>query len=310
MEEEEEDHNHQLLDRFWHTWYSSLQQSLLKDVRSRSSKGFSRKKCPSVSRDTVHLMLRDTLAVVCGPRSAALLSYVHGHGQHTIHALREIIGMMERDIVIGKKGEVSIVVSDGCLVLLKVDQLRDRATPRGIAFLHEHQHNERSRDGGSMRPSWMTESEQQALDESFHRIVGCLASSLSTNMDGMDMEQCLLEQGITLGINGAPCPPTLYGWMLGYPVTYHVVNEDHALQVSRCLSSDTLVLYTLQTRPHVMEEIDDTLMSFSIPQSLHGEMTEDMVETWTKAIRCDCHQGLWSSPLVTKASKRVGSVVL
>lgn len=307
---EEEEQQQQRLDRFWQTWYSCLHQSLLKDVCARSSKGVSRKKCLSVSRDTVHLMLRDTLAVVCGPRSAALLSYVHGHGQHTIHALREIIGMMERDVMVERKGEVSIMVSDGCLVLLKVDRLRDRAIPRGISFLHENQHNERWRDGGSMKPSWMTEREQQALDESFHRIVGCLASSLPPNMDGMDMEQCLLEKGITLGIDGAPCPPTLYGWMLGYPVTYHVVSEDHALQVSRCLSSDTLILYTLQTRPRAMEEIDDTLMSFSIPQSLHGEMTDDMVETWTETICRDCDQELWSSPLVTKTSKRVGSVVL
>jgi len=268
------------------------------------------------------MVVRDVLAVVWGPRSGVLLSYVHGHGENTIRALRKVVEMMKSDLQylvdsaadwcqsnnnekekMKNKGHVSVMVFDGCLLLIRVDRLLDRVMPRGISFVEND-------DSGILSPGWMTEGEQDALEASFQRIIGCLLSFCSEEQDGLDMERCFVDHDIFLGIDGAPCPPTLYGWLLGYPVTYQVTSADHAAQVSRCLSCNTLVLYSLRAMPRVMYGGEDTLMSFSIPQCLHGDVAEDIVRTWMEDMRGECHQELWSSPELTVASKKGDCIVL
>lgn len=294
---------------YWHTWCAILRQSILSDSIRLRSKGLSRKK--HLSSEILDTMVRDILAIVWGPRSAVLLNYVHGHGQSTICALRKVINMMEKNIHPGNKeriktGTVSILVFDGCLLLIRVDRLQDRMMPRGISFTPK---NDIKKDTAAIpSPAWMTEAEQVALEASFQDIVRCLLSSGET--DGLDLEHILLDQGIVLGMHRAPCPPTLYGWLLGYPVTYHVTSADHAARVSRCLSCNTLVLYSLQTRPREMDIGDTTLMSFSIPQSILGEASENLVRTWGENMIGECHQEIWSSPTLTAASKQGECIVL
>jgi hypothetical protein len=301
---EEEDFLH-----YWQTWCTILRQSILNDSIRSQSKGLSRKK--HVSSGILDMVVRDVLALVRGPRSAVLLNYLHGHGENTITGLREVINMMGKNIPPGNienihTGNVSIMVFDGCLLLIRVDRLEDRMMPRGISFTPNT--NNRNHKVSILCPAWMTDGEQEALEASFQSIVRCLSSSGET--DGLDLEHVLSDKGIALGVNGSPCPPTLYGWLLGYPVTYHVTSADHAAQVSRCLSCNTLVLYSLHTRPRGMDPGDTTLISFSIPQSLHGQMAENLVRTWGEDMIGECHQELWSSPELKVASKQGECIVL
>lgn len=268
-----------------------------------------------VPRSTVNVLLRDVMAVVLGPRSAALLSYLHGHGQNTIRAMREVIDAINDDAKGIRNGtaQVGIMLCDGCLLLVRVDRLKDRAMPRGISFVRAP-----SSKSTVVTPRWMTEKEQMALEESLNEIVACLESQWIPE-DGMDLDDCLSQQhNIVLGLDGAPCPPTLYGWMLGYPVTYCVESQEHASQVSTCLSSDGLILYTFQARLNVVGMNDipedfDTLMSFSIPQSIHGGI-EDHIMRWEKDMIRECQISLkvggWSSPRLTQTTQHMGGCVV
>lgn len=286
------------------------------DQNSFSGKGSLRKK--HVPSGKVHTMLRDVLAVVWGPRSAALLSYVYGPGQHTICALRQVITMMETCMeCVGideytQPGHVAILLSDDSLLMIHIARLRDRGMPRGISFVPQ------DNDGHSVRSKWINNGEQQQLEQSLHQIVGCLERHALTRHDAIDMIGCLSEEGITLGIHGVPCSPTLYGWILGYPITYIVEDEDHASKISRCLSSNALVLYTLRTKPDMKDSAVpddfDILMSFSIPQNLHGKMAEDIVMKWELMMVKECQATKkwcgWSPPRLDMTTEAGGCIVL
>ena len=52
------------------------------------------------------------------------------------------------------------------------------------------------------------------------------------------------SQCLDLDLPGLPLKPTLQGWLLGYPVVY-LCTEDTVPQISRFLSAEQLVLFTM-----------------------------------------------------------------
>ena len=96
--------------------------------------------------------------------------------------------------------------------------------------------------------------------------------------------------------------PTVNGWLLGYPVTYVVPDEDAATRIQRILSCSTLLVYSIfiMDGEHALKQDNDdrwVLSSFSIPASLTNVDNYDVVngEALDSATHLDFDIEAWKS---------------
>ena len=205
-------------------------------------------------------VLLDLHGLATQSRPATLLNLLHlptailnsphlALSSHTAAALRTIIDDMVQTARHTTVHAIRLLVSDDCLLAVDCDTLASwMPLPRGIRFVDDD-------------VRWMDEGEQAGLVRRLERLRGrlCELSSMapstatSYTLEAFLADDC--ERALSL--------PTVYGYILGYPCTYEVMDRAHAGVVSRWLSSSTLVFYYCREggREHV-------LLSFSVPKPL------------------------------------------
>lgn len=202
-------------------------------------------------------VLLDLHGLATQSRPATLLNLLHlptailnsphlALSSHTAAALRTIIDDMVQTARHTTAHAIRLLVSDDCLLAVDCETLASwTPLPRGIRFVDN-----------AVR--WMDEGEQAGLVRRLERLRGRFCE-LSTSTTSYTLEAFLddCEGSLSLSL------PTVYGYILGYPCTYEVMDRAHAGVVSRWLSSSTLVFYYCREggREHV-------LLSFSVPKLL------------------------------------------
>jgi hypothetical protein len=140
---------------------------------------------------------------------------------------------------------------------------------------------------------------------------------MASKILSMDMPGSLPSLDIS---NEQYAPPTLYGCLLGYPVTYVVRDEDHARRIVRCLSTCTLVYHTLHTQPLIDRDIIpfsnqvdldefETIMSFSVPKD---SIYDNAVNEWHESMAKQ-HQWsgkVWRFPLRSSTFSGMRGIML
>jgi hypothetical protein len=222
-------------------------------------------------------------------------------------------------------------VDEGSLLVVSLTALKHTPYPKGIVFCKNIENPE-----GLMEPAWARSSEQEALEQCFRSIHDALMAeqaattflqerehTVDKQACAMVLESCLSRHNITLGEGGYPSIPTLYGWMLGYPVTYVVVGAEHASSVSRSLSATTCVFYSVRTRMHSIctgdddardhEQETEEVMAFSVPQRLLLQQQEDACDehlsAWQQRLSCQKHEWCWAPPLCDTFSTMTGILI-
>ena len=297
------DHDSYLLSDIWRDCARELHNSIAHDSHQTS---FARK---NVRSSVIHTLIRDIIAVVSGLRTGAQLNYMpYAPSETYIRSLRSVClkieDAMSKSIVAGKR--VMLVECDGCILVLSKDALaqfaeQTRPLPRGIGF-------DLDNTGVVLQPSWVSAQEQVQVD--------MFISNMAARILSMDTPGSLPSLDLH---DAAYAPPTLYGCVLGYPVTYVVRDEDQAGRVARCLSTCTLVYHTLHAQalidrdilPLGQMDIDDfeTLMSFSVPQD---SIYDSVVNEWHEAMAKQQQWSgrVWRFPLRTSTFSSMRGIML
>lgn len=303
----------------------------------------------------IDVLLRDLAAVVTGLRTGVLLSHLHQESEAIYHCIRVMCDAIsqkrcpidhdQEQVVVGTTGRgekegdqtqhtdillLTSLVDEGSLLVVSLTALKHTPYPKGIVFCKNIENPE-----GLMEPAWASSSEQEALEQCFRSIHDALMSeqaattflqerehTVDKQACAMVLESCLSRHNITLGEGGYPSIPTLYGWMLGYPVTYVVVGAEHASSVSRSLSATTCVFYSVRTRMHSICSGDDArdheqeteeVMAFSVPQRLLLQQQEDAcnehLSAWQQRLSCQKHEWCWAPPLCDTFSTMTGILI-
>ena len=225
------------------------------------------------------------------------------------------------------------LVDEGSLLVVSLTALKHTPYPKGVVFCN----TATGKLEGLIEPAWADYSEQEALEQCFGSIHDALMAEQVATMlperehlanrglttGAMVLDSCLSRHGILLGENGYPSIPTLYGWMLGYPVTYVIVGAEHAGRVSRSLSATTCVFYSVRTRMqsiYLDDNGDDDqpnqeeVMAFSVPQALvlqeekQGDaMCVEHLSAWKQ--RLSCQHTCWAPPACDTFSAMTGILI-
>lgn len=327
-----------------------------------SSVGYRGKKHASRFRNriagVIDVLLRDLAAVVTGLRTGVLLSHLHQDSEAICHCIRvmcdaisqkrSLIGQEQEQVVVGTTGRgekegkklqhthillLRSLVDEGSLLVVSLTALKHTPYPKGIVFCKNIENPE-----GLMEPAWARSSEQVALEQCFRSIHDALMAeqaattflqerehAVDNQACAMVLESCLSRHNITLGEGGYPSLPTLYGWMLGYPVTYVVVGAEHASSVSRSLSATTCVFYSVRTRMHSIcrgddddddaryhEQETEEVMAFSVPQRLllqQEDACDEHLSAWQQRLSSQKHEWCWAPPLCDTFSTMTGILI-
>ena len=308
------------------------------------------------NRIVIEVLLRDLAAVVTGLRTGVLLSHLHQESESfecdIYHCVRVMCDAICPQRVIDQEQQVdgttrgeeeeedqkqqhilllTSLVDEGSLLVVSLAALKHTPYPKGIVFCKNTKNPE-----GLMEPAWARSSEQEALEQCFRSIHDALMVELAATtprerehmVDNetrtMVLESCLSRHKISLGEGGYPSIPTLYGWMLGYPVTYVVVGAEHASSVSRSLSATTCVFYSVRTRMHSIyvnnhdaryheqqtEGETEEVMAFSVPQGLlQQEDACEHLSAWQQRLSCTCQHECWAPPLCDTFSTMTGILI-
>jgi hypothetical protein len=297
------DHEFSLLSDTWRDCARDLHHSITQDLHQTS---LARK---NVKASVIHTLIRDVVAVVSGLRTGAQLNYMpYAPSETYIRSLRSLCLKITDAIskCIRAAQPVMLVECDGCILVLSKDALAQfaeqaRPLPRGIGFDLDNK-------GILSQPSWVSIQEQAQVDT--------FISHMASRILSMDTHDTLPSLDLC---NEAYAPPTLYGCLLGYPVTYVVRDEDHAGRIARCLSTCTLVYHSVHAQALIhrdilpIDQMDmdefETIMSFSVPQD---SIYEAVVNQWheTMAKQHQWSGRVWRFPLRSSTFSTMRGIML
>lgn len=141
--------------------------------------------------------------------------------------------------------------------------------PLFIEFPSQHD------DSALLTPTWASEETHTSLLHKLHGIIQDINSNMVTSptynnstITKIPMFDLASKLDSSTSTSIGICLPALSGYLLDYPVIYVVKNMEHSQAASRCLSSCTLSLYTVDIIIIIGGAEKQPLLAFSLPKQL------------------------------------------